>query len=73
MNTQQVKFVAVGFRFRDRTSSCVNDGTLRLMTEPNNEYDKNAIKLLVDDQHVGFVSRNDTRQVAPLLENEYNI
>lgn len=38
---------AVGFKFLDATPGDVNEGTLSLLPEPSNEYDPNAIKLML--------------------------
>ena len=42
----------------------------QLIPEPNNEYDPNAIKVVVDSIHVGYVPRDETDAVSKVLEKD---
>lgn len=39
-----------------------------LVKEPKNQYDKNAIAVMIDDATVGYISRDDNLAVAELLK-----
>lgn len=41
-----------------------------LIPEPDNEYDENAIKVMVDKFHVGYLSRKTAKTVATLMSLE---
>jgi hypothetical protein len=43
------------------------DDQISLVPEPDNEYDQNAIMVLVDDEHVGYVARDYTSVVHRFL------
>lgn len=44
--------------------------SVKLMAEPENEYDKNAIQVLIDDVVVGYVPKTLTGEIHKELENE---
>lgn len=45
-----------------------------LVREPNNEYDKNAIKVMVADYHIGYLKKELSSKLACILDNtEYKI
>lgn len=47
----------------------LNDGCdLILVREPNNPYDKNAIKVIADYQHIGYIRSELAQQLAPLMD-----
>lgn len=52
--------------------NCVVGDTLQLVRDPSNEYDMNAIKLVLEDdgqEHfVGFVARKDNQRIAELMD-----
>ena len=64
MNSQ---FTVVGFRFRGCTPDVLNSGTITLEPDDNNPYDKNAVKVLVGDKHVAYVSRDDAEYIKQLI------
>ena len=39
-----------------------------LVREPDNRYDPNAVKVLVNGYHVGYLGRADAEAYAPLLD-----
>lgn len=42
---------------------------LLFVREPNNEYDKNAIKVICDYQHIGYVKTEIAEKIAPLIDS----
>ncbi len=42
---------------------------LTFIREPNNSYDKNAIKLYVNNIHIGYVKGELAKTVAPIIDN----
>ena len=45
---------------------------MSLEREPENEHDKNAIKVMVGNIHLGYVPKTLARKMAKLLDNGYN-
>ena len=45
---------------------------MSLEREPENEHDKNAIKVMVGNIHLGYVPKKLARKMAKLLDNGYN-
>ncbi|WP_332058360.1 HIRAN domain-containing protein [Streptococcus canis] len=43
-----------------------------LEREPNNEFDKNAIKVLINNIHVGYIPKKKAKKIAKLIDNGYN-
>jgi len=41
---------------------------ISLVREPQNEYDKNAIMVLAGDRQVGYVGREESELLAPLMD-----
>lgn len=41
--------------------------TVQLIPEPTNPHDPNAIKVLINNVHIGYVPRNDTRVVSQIM------
>lgn len=50
-----------------------NYSNVELIREPNNEYDSNAIAVILDGFKVGYISSNDNIQVGSILKNIKNI
>lgn len=50
-----------------------NYSNVELIREPNNEYDSNAIAVVLDGFKVGYISSNDNIQVGSILKNIKNI
>ncbi len=46
---------------------------VQLIPEPENKHDENAIKVLIDDVHLGYVPRTQTEEIHKEIkdENEY--
>ena len=42
---------------------------VELIEEPDNEYDPNAVKVLIDGQHVGYIKRGSTSHVKKILNS----
>jgi hypothetical protein len=64
--------VAGAFRFAERREACerlIDDDSVRLEREPDNQHDANAILVLTeDDCELGYVPREEARAIAPLLD-----
>ena len=45
---------------------------MSLEREPENKHDKNAIKVMVGNIHLGYVPKKLARKMAKLLDNGYN-
>ena len=41
--------------------------SVRLVPEPTNPHDPNAIKVLINNLHIGYVPRNDTKLVSQIM------
>ncbi len=41
---------------------------VQLIEEPDNEYDPNAIKIVIDNVHIGYIKRDDCLYVKELIE-----
>ena len=68
---------SVGLYFRDRedggvaralVDELVPGAALRLEREPENPHDGFAIKVLVDEVHIGYLPANQAMHLAPMLE-----
>lgn len=47
----------------------LDDGdVLTFVREPDNPYDKNAIKVICDYQHIGYVKADLAEEIAPLMD-----
>ena len=64
------RIAVVGFKYRDYSPDVMNTGTITLEREPTNIYDPNAIKVLVNNTHVGYVSREDISKVKNMSNYE---
>ena len=42
---------------------------VELVPEPDNEYDRNAIKVVIDGAHVGYISRGNCPHIKKLIAN----
>ena len=48
----------------------IADEEALLVPEPTNEYDPNAIKVMIGDIHVGYVPKDETIEVSEILKKE---
>ena len=48
------------------------NATFILEREPTNKFDKNAIKVLMNDKQIGYIKATDAVKIAPLLDNMRN-
>jgi hypothetical protein len=71
LNKSQVKFVAVGMRFRGGHVFSEGD-EITLEKEDDNLHDSNAIKILVQGKHVAYVVRNDAIKLRGISKFEEN-
>ena len=68
------EFIVVGLGKNNRKFHHFKDGdNLTLIPEPQNTYDPNAIKVLVDNNFVGYVSKDNTKQIHKFLNRESHI
>jgi hypothetical protein len=65
------KFSVAGSQFYDG-DSVINDlkvgGLLKLVNEPNNPFDKFAVKIKYQDKQIGYIPRSDNRYLSRMLE-----
>jgi hypothetical protein len=64
-------FHAHGVKFGNRQTtikSCVRGNQVQLVREPNNFYDKFAIRIVRDGRELGYVPREDAATLAPMLD-----
>lgn len=48
----------------------ITSNDIKLKEEPDNPHDPNAIMVLLDDKHIGYVPRIITNKVLPILKNK---
>ena len=69
-------FVVVGMKFLGCTPehivSTYADNKIALEPEPTNSFDPNAIKILVEGKHMGYVAKNDCPKVKQYLAEHPN-
>lgn len=46
---------------------------VRLVVEPTNQFDKNAVAIYVDENKLGYIPRSCNREVSKVLNAGYNI
>ena len=44
------------------------DKDLKFIREPNNKFDKNAIKVLLDGKKIGYIYSEEAKQLAPIMD-----
>ena len=59
-------FIVVGMRFRGNYKFKKYDD-ITLEFEPSNEYDKNAIKVMVDGTHRAYVAKDNNKCIGDLM------
>lgn len=64
----------VGMHFRgggakDIAAAASETTPFTLEREPENPYDVYAIKVLVEDQHIGYIERGQAAWISPLLDD----
>jgi hypothetical protein len=59
-------FVVVGMRFRGNHKFKKYDN-VTLEFEPTNQYDENAIKVMVDGIHQGYVAKDNNKHIGSLM------
>lgn len=64
-----VPFTAVGMRFRGDHKFEAKDN-ISFEPEPENKFDPNAIKIMVDGVHVAYVSKEDTNKIKKFINME---
>lgn len=67
------KLVGTSYRGADAkllVAQLAKGDTVELELEPDNEYDSNAIKVMIGDCHVGYIDRDVAAYLAPYLEED---
>ena len=64
-------FAAVGMKYRGNHLFSSSD-KVTLMTENENRFDSNAVKVLVGGKHVAYVARDQTGRVREMMEIGYD-
>ena len=44
---------------------------ITLEREPNNKYDPNAIKVMADGKQIGYIGKDYSSLLAPMIDNEF--
>lgn len=66
MTETQVK--VVGLSFRHVTKQLKQGDRIRLVPEPDNKYDPNALAVYADDEHLGYVGKKDPLRLKMLAK-----
>jgi hypothetical protein len=61
------KIIEIGYMGRKIYRYFYKDSPVELRPEPTNQYDSNAIMVLIDGVHVGYVPQDETQNVRPFL------
>jgi hypothetical protein len=68
------EFLVVGLGQGGREMyKCAEDDSINLIPEPTNEYDPNAIKVFIDDKHIGYVAKDCTENVHKFFRRNGHI
>ena len=74
MSSQYLYFSVVGMKYYGNHEFSHNDeNSIKLEKDPNNTYDKNAIKVLLEDKHVGYISTEDNQKVKKFMKKYKNL
>lgn len=66
-------FIVVGMKYQNRYKF-TNDDKITFQFEPTNEYDPNAIKILANGRHEGYVSERNCAMIREIInKNNYNV
>lgn len=67
-----MQYPVVGHRFRGKSQADIaalsQDATVALEREPTNEYDPNAIKVLINGEHWGYIPKSMNEFMAQLMD-----
>lgn len=73
-NTYYEDFSIAGINFRHGIDKYIGDFEGRLIPEPDNEYDPNAIRIEHSDgHHLGYISSNQTEYLRGLVKNMFPV
>lgn len=68
MKTYCCKVAGVTFEGRQEIIALVRDGDdILLVPEPDNAFDRNAVKVLWQERHIGYLPKDTAAEVAPML------
>jgi hypothetical protein len=68
-----MKYSIVGMQFRGTealVNSCQTGSVVKLIREPTNKYDANAIQVWIDDQHVGYIPKKENVDLAAAMDKD---
>lgn len=57
------EIVVVGFKYTSNKPDILTKGKITLQKEPNNKYNSDAVKVLVDNKHVGYVANEYIKNI----------
>lgn len=71
--TEFENVLCVGMHFRGGDAKAIAESLtaeseIRLEREPENPYDAYAIRVLIEDQHIGYIERDKAAWISPLLD-----
>lgn len=69
--TVPIKVAGISYRGEDAYRAlkyASNDSIITLVAEPTNPHDKNAVKVMLDDIHIGYIPRDNSYSVAKNLK-----
>lgn len=68
------EFIAVGMKYRNGHNFSISDsGKISLEREPDNKYDKNAIKIMLNSKHIAYVAKDYNIKMNKILNKYSNI
>ena len=73
-HNNHVQFLSVslaGTKFRKGIDLVKTTDKLYLEFEPDNPHDPNAIKVIHNNQHIGYIDRESALEIADSIENEF--
>lgn len=69
----QIETFIAGAKFRSGAQEIIDDlaesSELEIRPEPDNQYDPNAIKILTDDVHIGYIPGHLAGKVVDLIND----
>lgn len=69
----QIETFIAGAKFKDGAQDIIDalseSSELEIRPEPDNQYDPNAVKILTEDVHIGYIPRHLASKVLDLINN----
>lgn len=71
---ENIQTNVAGVTFYDTDFSLISvKSIVNIIPEPNNEYDNNALKVLIDGNHVGYINKDINKGISKKIEEGYTI